>query len=292
MGRKQKTAFDTSLRGNMRAYNFYFYRLMEMALSSFKWDGLPGTVDPRFLELKLFTDGQVVFFRDDVIGYICLQVAGSGRYNIYGIPNRRRAYGANGYNFSDLDQNNSVIIFNNQLHFNSVPLVLDYAEKLYDLDQSIIINAKAQKTPVLIECGEKEKLTLLNAYKEFEGNAPIIKAYKNLDINGSVKVMKTDAPFVADKLYLLKQQIWNEALTYLGITNTNTTKKERMIVDEVNKNMGGTFASRFSRLSAREDAAERINNMFGLDVSVSFREWGADELIVPGAMPEGGENNV
>ena len=65
-----------------------------------------------------------------------------------------------------------------------------------------------------------------------------------------------------------------------------------MIVDEVNKNMGGTFASRFSRLLAREDAAEKINNMFGLNVSVSFREWGADELTVPGTMPEGGENNV
>ena len=41
MGRKNKTAFDVSLKGNMRAYNFYFYRLLEMALSSFEWSGFP-----------------------------------------------------------------------------------------------------------------------------------------------------------------------------------------------------------------------------------------------------------
>ena len=292
MGRKNKTAFDVSLKGNMRAYNFYFYRLLEMALSSFEWSGFPETIDSRYLELTLFTDGQAVYFRDDVIGDLALQTAAGGKYNIYGIPNNRRAFGANGYNFSDLNDRNSVIIFNNMLHSNSLPIALEYAEKLYDLDQAIIVNAKAMKTPVLLTCKEKQDLTLKNLYKEYEGNAPVIYARNSLDTGEAVKFLKTDAPYVADKLYLLKQQIWNEALTYLGITNTITTKKERMIVDEVNKNMGGTFASRFSRLAPREEAAEQINRMFGLNVSVKFREYNVD-ADVPEAPeePEGSENN-
>lgn len=292
MGKRNKTAFDVSLKGNMRAYNFYFYRLLEMALSSFEWSGFPETIDARYLELTLFTDGQAVYFRDDVIGDLALQTAAGGRYNIYGIPNIRRAFGANGYNFSGLNDRNSVIIFNNMLHSNSLPIALEYAEKLYDLDQAIIVNAKAMKTPVLLTCKEKQDLTLKNLYKEYEGNAPVIYARNSLDTGEAVKVLKTDAPYVADKLYLLKQQIWNEALTYLGITNTNTTKKERMIVDEVNKNMGGTFASRFSRLAPREEAAEQINKMFGLNVSVKFREYNVD-TDVPEAPeePEGSESN-
>ena len=292
--RKRNTPFDTSLKGNMQAYNFYFYRLLEMALSSFQWEGFPDSVDTRYLELILFKEGQAVYFRDDVIGDLALQVAASGRYNIYGIPNERRAFGANGYNFSGLSNNNSVIIFNNVLHSNTAEMALLYAEKLYDLDQSIIVNAKAQKTPTLITCEEKQDLTLKNAYKEFEGNAPVIYARKSLNPSESIRVMKTDAPYVADKLYLLKQQIWNEALTYLGITNTNTTKKERMIVDEVNKNMGGTFASRFSRLEPRERAAEEINRIFGLNVSVKFREY-EGPTDVPGitdeTTPEEGAEN-
>ena len=36
--------------------------------------------------------------------------------------------------------------------------------------------------------------------------------------------------------------------------------------------MGGTIASRWSRLEARQKAADEINKMFGLDIEVKFRE--------------------
>ena len=84
--------------------------------------------------------------------------------------------------------------------------------------------------------------------------------------------MSTQAPYVADKLYTLKTQIWNEALTYLGISNINITKKERLITDEVQRNQGGTLASRLSRLNARKRACEEINEMFGLNISVDYNE--------------------
>jgi Phage Connector (GP10). len=85
-------------------------------------------------------------------------------------------------------------------------------------------------------------------------------------------VLKTDAPFIADKLYVLKTQIWNEALTFLGINNVNITKKERLLNDEVNRNQGGTIASRYSRLVMRQKACEEINKMFGTNISVDYRE--------------------
>lgn len=269
MGRR-RTNFDESAISNNVTFNYYFNRLLELSVSMFEWTGLPDTVDPRFLELTLFTDGQAVFFKDEVLDYLALQCTVNGGFNVYRIPVKRRAYAVNGYH-KNLTDEDSVIVWNNYIHTNSVEAVRMFAYRLYDLDRTISVNARAQKTPVLVQGTEQQRLTLLNLYKEYDGNSPVIFGDKNLDVNG-LKSITTQAPYVADKLYQLKTEIWNEALTYLGISNINVQKKERLITDEVTRNMGGTIASRYSRLQARREACEQINKMFGLDVWCDYRE--------------------
>ena len=125
---------------------------------------------------------------------------------------------------------------------------------------------------------------------QYDGNQPFIFGNKALDPK-SLQVLKTDAPLVTDKLYQLKTQIWNEALTYLGISNTNTQKKERMLTDEVIRNMGGTIASRYSRLNERRTACDKINKMFGLNIECNFREdyrEADDEVMFEGETGENG----
>ena len=289
MRRKTKdTQFCESAYMNNRTYLHYYNSLTELSLSMFEWKNLPATIDQRFLEMCLFSDGMCVFFEDDVLGYLCLQCMIGGKLNVYRIPMQRRAYATNGYN-KELDGTNSVIIFNNYLHTNSMLDVEMYSKRLYDLDRAIDVNAKAQKTPVLIQCDESQRLTMKNLYKQYDGNEPFIFGSKGLDANG-LKVLQTGAPYVADKLYELKSQIWNEALTYLGISNTNVTKKERMISDEVIRNMGGTIASRYSRLESRRQAVEQINNMFGLNIEVNYRadyREADDELMLSGDTGDG-----
>lgn len=270
MGRKRDTQFGESAYMNNRTYMQYYNRLTELALSMFEWKNLPETVDQRFLEMCLFSDGMCVFFEDEVLGYLSLRCMIGGRLNVYQIPTDRKAYATNGYQ-KDLDGTNSVIIFNNYLHTNSMLDVEMFSKRLYNLDRAIDVNANAQKTPVLIQCDESQRLTMKNLYKQYEGNEPFIFGSKGLDANG-LKVLQTGAPYVADKLYELKTQIWNEALTYLGISNINVVKKERMITDEVTRNQGGTVASRYSRLESRRQACKQINEMFGLDIWVEYRE--------------------
>lgn len=269
MGRKRKTKFAESLYMNDRTYIQYYNRLTELATTMFSWKNLPSTIDARFLEMTLFSDGVAVFFKDDVMGFLGLQCMIGGNLNVYRIPIDRTAYATNGYN-QKLDVTNSVLIFNNYLHTNSTLDVEMFSKRLYNLDRAIDVNANAQKTPVLIQCDETEKLTMINLYKEYDGNQPFIFGSKSLNTKG-LTVLKTDAPYVADKLYTLKTQIWNEALTYLGISNTNVTKKERLITDEVQKNMGGVIASRYSRLEMRKQACKEINEMFGLNIDVEYR---------------------
>ncbi len=267
--RKRDREFWESAELNNAAYIQYYDRLTELSISMFEWRNLPDTVDPRFLELTLFANGMAVFFKDED-DYLALQCAISGPLDVYRIPVRRRAYAVNGFN-RELDNTNSVIIYNNMLHKNSMLDVRMFARELYNLDRAISVNANAQKTPILIRCTENERLSLENLYMQFDGNKPIIYGDKQLNPN-SLTVLKTDAPYVADKLYTLKTQKWNEALTYLGISNVTITKRERLITDEVTRNQGGTIASRYSRLESRRNACKQINKMFGLDIQCDYRE--------------------
>lgn len=267
--RKRDREFWESAELNNAAYIQYYDRLTELSISMFEWRNLPDTVDSRFLELTLFSNGMAVFFKEED-DYLALQCAISGPLDVYRIPVRRRAYAVNGFN-RELDNKNSVIIYNNMLHKNSMLDVRMFARDLYNLDRAISVNANAQKTPILIRCAENERLSLENVYMNYDGNKPVIFADKQLNPN-ALTVLKTDAPYVADKLYTLKTQKWNEALTYLGISNVNITKRERLITDEVTRNQGGTIASRYSRLESRRQACKQINEMFSLDIQCDYRE--------------------
>ena len=268
---RKRTLFDESAVTNNLKYIQYLNRLTELAISMFEWKNLPPTVDARYLELHLFQNGSVVYFNDDVLGDLCLDVIYNGRLDVYGNPVLRRAYSEYNNYQKLLKSSNSVIIWNNYLRTSSLLDVKMFASRLYNLDGIIDVNANAQKTPVLVQGTEKQRLTLLNLYKEFNGNAPFIFGDKNLDLN-ALKVLSTNAPYVCDKIYQLKTQIWNEALTYLGISNINIQKKERLITDEVTRNQGGTIASRYSRLESRREAVKKINAMFGTNIEVNYRE--------------------
>lgn len=269
MARRDREFWESAGRNSM-VHRQYYNRLTELSISMFEWKNLPSSVDPRFLELTLFAEGRAIFFVDEALGPIALQCTLGSKMNVYRIPTHREAIAVNGYHNS-LTEKNSVLIYNNMLHTNSMLDVRIFAERLADLDRTIEINARAQKTPIFLQCEETQRLTIKNLYKEYDGNAPVIYGDKQLNPN-SIRVLTTGAPFVADKLYTLKTQIWNEALTYLGISNINVQKKERLITDEVTRNQGGVIASRYSRLEARREACKQINELFGLNIWCDYRE--------------------
>lgn len=269
MARKQREFWESAELNN-KTFNQYYNRLMNLAISMFEWKNLPDSVDPRFLELCLFGDGMAIFFRDEVMGELALQCMISGPLDVYRIPMERRAYATNGYQ-KVLNNKDSVIIYNNELHTNSLLDVEMYSKRLYKLERTIDVNVEAQKTPIIVACPENQRLTFKNLLMQYEGGQPFIWGDSNLDLK-NIQVLQTTAPFVADKIQALKTQIWNEALTSLGITSLGNEKKERMVSDEVSSDMGSTMAQRFTRLNARQEACKKINKMFGLNISVEYRE--------------------
>lgn len=268
---KQLDGWSSAWQNNV-TYLHYYYLLKELAINMYKWEGLPDTIDERFLELTLFENGYGVYFDDDVIGNLFLQCTIGGQLNLYRIPINRMAYsvGNNSYH-KYLTEKDSVIVFNNYLHTTTHLSIDMFAQKLYNISRTIDVNINAQKTPILITCDDKQKITFKNAYQQYEGNEPFIFGYKGFD-KEAFQVLQTDAPFVADKLSIEKNRIWNEAMLFLGINNNNMDKKERQISDEVNSNLEQITMSRMVGLNSRKQGADQINRMFGTNIEVEYNE--------------------
>lgn len=264
---------------NQDTATMFMWRLMNLAISVFNWKNLPRGVDERMLEFWLLRDGFVGFFYDEALksdernrapeGYAVLPMMISGQWDMYEYPRDRRAYAVNGFNYQ-CTEDNSVIIFQNYLRVPMWLTLWQYAFRLAEVQRTIDINCKQQRTARVIRCDEKQRLTYLNAAKEVDEGANWVTGDKSLDLD-NIEVLDITTPYVANEMQVYKHQLWNEALTYLGIENVNTDKKERLISDEVVNNMGDVEAERFTRLNARKQACDEINELFGLDVDVEFR---------------------
>ena len=265
--------FKDSATLNSLIFNYYFQKLLDIAVEVFNYEGLPADIDVGYLEYLLISRGAAVITYDKAADqFIVLQLAEIIEYNYAHKPYKYRGIAPiTGYQSEELNSNNSVVFYNNLSMLPSYDDLFEFARRLYNLQSTIDINVNAQKTPVLVKATENQRLTMINLYQQYDGNQPFIFADKALDLDG-LSVLSTNAPFVADKLDELKTKTWNEALTYLGVSNVSINKKERLITDEVVRSQGGVVASRYSRLQARQTAIEQFNAIYGTTASVEFRE--------------------
>ena len=268
---------DLAMNINNQTYIDYLDRLKLLATSLFTWEGLDeiaGTGASRFLELSLFDFGRACFIKDDKLGYMALRVNPSDTLNIYQLPTKVQAWSI-GYQ-KEFDFDDVVYIMNNELQIPTARTISQFAYRLYETERTIDVNLIAQKTPVLIEGDTKTILTLKNVYMQYSGNTPFIFGNKQFDISNKLNVLNTNAPYLIDKLELHKHEIWNEMLTYLGIDNANTDKKERLITDEVESNneVINYYLNCFYK--TRKKACLEINEKFGLDLKLRLNKEALD----------------
>lgn len=246
-----------------------FNILKELFITSFKWENLPKEVNQRYLELALFEHGKVAFFEDDEIGFLTLKATNSGPLNVYYEPTKIRVQGGNGYQKELVNNKDTIIIYNNYVRDTPTTRIMDFAERIYNLERTIDINIHAQRTPIIIKCSKKQEFTLKNVYKNYDGYKPVMFVDEEMDLS-KFAILNTNSPFVADKLEEQKRKLWNEALSFIGIENNFSEKNERLTKNEVLVSNGLAIANRNAKLQARQKAAEEINEMFGLDIEVTI----------------------
>jgi len=261
---------------NNITYTNYFYRLMLIARSLFKWNNLPNGINEKWIERYLFSEGSCVFYKDPIIGYMVAKIGNTGPLNYYDEPTTIRPYATNylyeNKNTDDqlMNGEDCVIIRNNADCIPTFPMIQLYSADLTNIKRTIDTNIEGQKMPIIIKCTDKQKLSLKQAIKQKQDNEPVIYGDKNLNTE-DINVLKTDTPIVFDKLQTQKTNVLNECLTFLGINNANTDKRERLVTNEVDSNNEMIQINSDVMLETRKQACKEINKMFGLNISVERR---------------------
>lgn len=263
--------FSDAILMNSATYNDYLERMKKIALSMFEWVNLPDTMNARYLEMCLYYNGQAGLLWDEDYSFINTQVADAGYINIYGLPTKLNCYSYS-YNKerelyipgSNLPPEEEVIlVMNNFQRIPTASTISLYAERLAEAQRACDINIKSTKTPVLILTDKNSELSMRNMYAQYDGNSPVIFGDRNLLADNAVTVLKTEAPFLANDIRLYMREVWNDFLSFLGISNLSE-KRERLISSEADSNNELVNMNMQSYLIPRKQACKEFNEKFGL----------------------------
>lgn len=275
-------------------FNDYYFRLKLLALAVFEWKGLPNGLDPMYIEKYLLTEGRCMFFKDKKLGWIVTKCTEKGGVNHFDEPIALRPSAPGAYvNLKNYTPEvDCVYIKNNAYCLPTTRTLRMYAARLTEIQRTADVNIIAQKTPLIVKGNDKQIKSLRQVIRSFIGDEPVSLIDKQLDIS-EMKVLNTAAPVVFDKLTIEKNKMWNECMTFLGINNANTDKRERLVDDEVQANNEQIELSAHVMLQSRERAAEQISEMIGSKVTVCIRDANTG-AVEPAAthktlQPEGGD---
>lgn len=294
MGKKvkfrQNYKFVDSAIINDLTYIDYLNRFKKVALSVFEWVNLPKSMNAQWLEKCLYYNGMATLLKDKNYGFINTNCCSNGKLNIYGLPTNLNCYSfeyqTNRKLYTGLmtglteaqkearEFYECILVQNNWDRTPTAGSMELFALRLYEAERTADVNIKAQKTPVMVLVDEEQRLLMENLYSQFEGNRPFIFGDKKQLGSDILRAIRTDAPFIADKIIDYKKEIWNEALTFLGINNIMVDKKERLITDEANSNNELINLNLQSYLAPRQEACRQFNEKFGFtgtDKEISVR---------------------
>lgn len=263
--------FEDAMLLNSRTYVDYLERAKKIALSMFEWVNLPDSMNSRYLEMCLYYKGQAALLYDEDYGYINTQAADSGYINIYGLPTKINCFSYSYNQIRDLyvadsgEEKNKecILVMNTYERIPTCSTIELFALRLAEAQRTADINMSALRTPILIKTDRNQELSMRNLYAQYEGNTPVIYADRNQLDPDSIKVFKTDAPFIAKDVMEYKVQIWNEMLSFLGVSNLSE-KRERLVTNEVDSNNELVNLNLQSYLAPRKKACEEFNEKYGL----------------------------
>ena len=278
---RKKSLTAESVYLNDRTYIDYLYRIRKLATAIFVWEGLPDSMDARYLESCLYEEGQCALLHSEEYGFINTKATINGDVNIYGLPTAvncysygqfnevRRVY--NGLADPSSDEDSECILVKN--NYDRVPTVATmqlFALRLYEAERTCDTSVKNAKHSRLILTNESQRLTMQNLFRQYDANVPFIFGDSENFKTGGIESIDISSAFIGSDIMKYKKEIWNELLTALGIDNFSE-KKERLVSDEIDTNNEVINLNLMSFLAPRQEACEQFNKKYGMKISVKVR---------------------
>jgi len=265
--------------GNMRTAGYYD-KLSEWCMARFEWEGIPESIDVRFIEKQLYYGGLVVLYWDGRYDdWVMAAASPSGPLDLYGNATYYTTYAPPPYVSLQLPKEECVAVWGTNSRRGIADQMLDFAARLGDVTTTLEILTKNLRVTKIITCPEGQKQTYANLLRDWDQGAPVIFGYPELNYDNVISTLDMQIqPAYLEQTRKEWQHLWREALTFMGITSVDETKKERLVADEASSRDGQVIAARNSFNKPRQQAVEEMNRRFGLNVSV---KWAFDENVIP-----------
>lgn len=261
---------------NTQLTAFFRRYLTQELISVFEWN-LPQDWDTSYFQYTLYMCGFIAVLETDKYGVICQHGAPSGRGIFYQPVNIIISNPLlKGIMKPRIGEECEVIKMQPDW-CGAYDLISYYADMMAISAESAGINMfNSQLAYILAAANTAQAESMKKMFDQIHSGNPAVTVDKNLfDDEGNPNwfifnqnLMQT---YIADKIIADLHRWKNLFLTEIGIPNSNFQKNERMITNEVNANNTETRSKAELWLATMREGTEKVNKMFGLDLSVKFR---------------------
>lgn len=270
------------ISANGLSYYFRKYLFLE-AVSMTKWT-LPEHWPANRLEYLVFGDGGVSVFNTDMYGLVYDRMGLAGRNVFY---NPTHCVIANpfirGNQYLQIGRQCEVIALQPDYR-GMVDIVAYYGDLMSLAAATIQSNLINSRLAYVFACASKSGAeSFKKMFDSIMQGDPAVFVDESL-LRNTVTRGTSSATWATFNADLKNNFITNELLaalktikamydTEVGIPNANTTKKERMLTDEVNSNNVETASKASLWLENLQHGCERVHKLFGIDKSVLWVDW-------------------
>lgn len=255
---------------------FFRRHLLNRLYSIFEWD-TPETWPKNFFQWALFNVGYFCIFNTTEYGTIPMNCSLSG-YNVFYQPRKVLVANPCLSNIGNLTiDEDCVLIRLNPDYGGAADIVSYYGDMAALTAQTMGMNLTNSKLSYAFGAVNKAGAeTMKEMYDQVQaGNPAVFYDSKLKNSNGEVPwdsfLGRVGENYIADKLQMLLEQLNDDFDAAIGIPNQNVRKNAHVLQDELHANDVSTMTTAKMWLETITEGLEKANRMFGLDLSVKFR---------------------
>lgn len=271
------------------SFAFYYRQLYMKIFSVYKFNELPPIQDKDFLQETLFREGVMTCFTPRNSAFPILMNGSPTGYNMFYHPSQFIIANPVLGNYTltiGVDCELLDLGHVNGDFYSFEPLVVRYASLLASIDGSLNMTLMNSRVAQVFTSDSNATLkTMQKIYDDVSEGKPAVFLAKGLrdDVEMKPYFNNVKNTYIGTELLQDRQTIMNQFLTEIGINNANTQKRERLITAEADSNQGEVKAIVDEVLDRMNICFDKINAMFGTNMSVSLNTKVVGDSIMKGS---------